>query len=217
MVNKWAGVGFVITLLVLQLYAGESSMPGARSIAASYDEGLAVRYFLTGTIGLYGGVAYYLKGPDTAGFKPLNDFAWKIGGEYVVRSWDKFRVNAFAEWREELIQKNTDGTVSVDQNGTPQHLRYNQWNTIFRIGVRPELFINDHLSFDYKFGLQVVNHGRDFKINGDQSGLESRKNSYTEVGVYEGRLPVFGKSGSSYSSSYMGTILLNIGINIYLF
>jgi hypothetical protein len=213
MVKKWPGVGFVMALLMLQIYAGESSLPGAGSLAASYDEGLAVRYFLTGKIGLYGGVAYYVKGPDTAGFKPLNDFAWKLGGEYVLRSWDKFRVNAFAEWREELIQQNTAGTVSIDQSGTLQHLRYNQWNTIFRIGVRPELFINDHLSFDYKFGLQFINHGPDYQINGNQSGLQSRKNSYSEVGVYEGRSPIFGEAGGPY----MGSILFNIGINIYLF
>jgi hypothetical protein len=61
--------------------------------------------------------------------------------------------------------------------------------------------------------LQFVNHGPDYQINGNSSGLQSRKNSYSEVGVYEGRSPIFGEAGGSY----MGSILLNIGINIYLF
>lgn len=188
--------------------AGEAGVNGSKW-AAGYDEGLVVRYFLMEKIGLYGSLAYFVKGSDTVGFKPLHDFAWKLGGEYLVRSWEKLRVNAFLEWREEMVQGNTAGTVSIDQNGTQQHLRYNQWNTIFRVGVRPELFINDHLSFDYKFGLQFFNHGNEYKVNDDRSGLESRKNRYSEFGVYEGRSPVFGPAGS------MGSILLNIGFNVY--
>jgi hypothetical protein len=73
------------------------------------------------------------------------------------------------------------------------------------------LFINEHLSFDYKFGAQFVYHSADFDVNAAQTGLESKKNDYSEFGVYEGRYPAL----INLESSFIYSILLNIGFNIY--
>jgi hypothetical protein len=204
MLNKWPGIGIGIAILTVQLFAGGDSFPKAGSFALSYDEGLAARYFLKDKIGVYVGVAYSVIGPDTVTYQPINSLAVKIGGEYGIFNWEKMRVWAFGEWREELVQKNSDGTVNIDQNGNVAHQRYNTFNTIFRAGVRPELFINNHLSFDYKFGIEFINHSADFKVNKDKSGLESMKNDFSEFGVYEGRYPGFSPS-----------VLMNIGFNVY--
>jgi hypothetical protein len=210
----WLAWGAAFVMFASPLFAADNGLGSklAGRFVLSYDEGLAGRYLIMDKVYGYAGIAYYLKGADTIGMQPVNYFAFKLGGEYIVYKWNKVNLSAFGEWREELAQKNSDGTVSIDESGTQAHKRYNQWNTIFRIGLRPELFVTDRLSFDYKLGIEMVHHSADFKVNGDKSGLESEKNSYTEFGVYEGRYSVL---YSQQVAGYIPSMLLNIGFNIY--
>jgi hypothetical protein len=170
------------------------------NLGLGFDEGLIARYYLTSRVAAYVGLAYYVRGADTATRQPLGNAAWKLGGEYIVKEFPKFRVSAFGEWREEMNQGETKPTISGST------LRYSQWNTIFRIGIRPEYFLLDQLSIDYKIGLEFIHHGSSFKLNDAGTSTENRKNSYDESRVYCGRAPFF------QDPAY----LLNIGITLYI-
>jgi hypothetical protein len=218
MVKKAVVLGLVLLCCGMG-WAAES--PGG-SLAVGYDEGLVARYQISRIIPMvlpefsaYLGLAYYVHGADTVGEQPLNCFAFKLGGEYTFRDWEKFRLHAFVEWREEMVQQ------QVYLPGTPfnNHERYNQWNSIFRTGIRPEFFINNHFSFDYRLGLQLVYHSSDFKPNDANTGIEKMKNGHAEFGVYEARFPPIGKDahGQVASGFFNQSFLLAIGFNIYIF
>lgn len=216
MISRWPVFIALLVLSAIRLSAEESgsTVPGVGSLAVGYDEGLVARYCVIPNVSAYAGASFYVRGADTIGEQPLNCGAWKLGGEYDFRVWDNFRVAAFGEWREEMVQKQILFTPA-----TNQYMRYNQWNTIFRVGIRPELFVNKHFSVDYKLGLQYVFHSADFMINDAHSGLESMKNDYSEFGVYEARFPPITTSdnGKVLGGFLNQQFLLAIGFNIYIF
>ena len=180
--------------------AADKSANETYNLGVGFDEGFIARYYVLSNVAAYVGLGAYVIGPDTATRQPLGRVAWKLGGEYIFKEFNKFRVSAFGEWREEMNQGQTGPAVSGNT------LRYSQWNTIFRIGIRPELFILDQLSIDYKIGLAFIHHGATFKLNDARTGTENRKNSYDELGVYCGRAPFL------QDPEY----LLNIGITLYI-
>jgi hypothetical protein len=190
----------VLALGALSAWSADKSSSATYNVGLGFDEGLIARYYVLPNVAAYVGFGYSVVGADTVGRQPLGRVAWKLGGEYVVKEFSKFRVSAFGEWREEMNQSETDFMA----NGTT--LRYSQWNTIFRIGLRPELFILDQLSIDYKIGIAFIHHGSTFKLNAAGTGTETRDNGYDESGVYAGRAPFL------LDPSY----LLNIGITFYI-
>ena len=229
MISRWRVVIVLLALIAVSLAAeesgGGSKAFGVGSLAAGYDEGLVARYRLIPGIlpdfipnlSVYLGLAYFVQGADTVGEQPLNCFAFKIGGEYTLdfMSLEKFKVHTFLEWREEMVQNQ----VSLPGAEFNHHERYNQWNSIIRIGARPEFFINKRFSFDYRFGLQFMYHGSDFEPNDDNSGLEKMDNGYAEFGVYEARFPPIVKdvNGNVASGFFNQSFLWKIGFNIYIF
>lgn len=181
---------------------GEEASSGRSSgLSVGYDEGVLVRGYILRNVAAHVGCGFYTVGPDTVGHQPLSRVSWKLGGEYAFKNFEKLRVSAFGEWREELNQ----GETGHAEGG--QTLRYNQWNTIFRIGIRPEWFVLNQLSIDYKIGIQFIEHGTTYRLNDDKTGTQSNKSTYHEVGMVAGRSPFLQDS----------EILLNIGINLYLF
>lgn len=203
-----------VLLFSVQVFSADDALklPEKGSFAVSYDEGLACRYFILDNVAAYLSAAYYVLGPDTIGIQPLQATGIKIGGEYVFRTFEKMRVTAFGEFREEVNQKEIKSTLY------PSFYRWSQWNTVLRFGIRPELFINEHLSIDYKLGLQIVFHGTDYKLNTSGNGLVEKKNTYTEFGVYEARFPTVDGGGQDHNSGsfFQKSLLLNIGFNIYI-
>jgi hypothetical protein len=195
---------FLALLAVLSIsmpiLSSDSGSIGTGFFGAGFDEGLLLRVQITEKISSYLGVGYYVKGADTVYRQPINRFSWKLGGEYTIKSFDKLKINSFAEWREEINQKETERAAGAST------LRYNQFNTIFRIGLRPEWFILDRLSIDYKFGIQYTHFSNTYKLNTPQTGLESNKDAHDEFGVYSGRAPFFNEP----------SLLLNIGMTIYI-
>jgi hypothetical protein len=190
----------VLAFGALSAWSADKSSSATYNLGLGFDEGLVARYYILHNVAAYAGFGYSVIGPDTVGRQPLGRVAWKLGGEYVIKEFTKFRVNAFGEWREEMNQGETD----FMPNGTT--LRYSQWNTIFRIGVRPEFFLLDQLSIDYKIGIAYIHHGSTFKLNDAKTGTQNRDDSYGESGVYAGRAPFL------MDPSY----LLNIGITFYI-
>jgi hypothetical protein len=172
---------------------------GAGGIGIGFDEGAFARLYIINNVAAYIGFGYYVIGADTVTDQPLNRATWKVGGEYVFKDFGKLRVNAFAECKEELNQGQT-----APVNGAT--IRFNEWNTIIRIGIRPEWFLLDNLSIDYKIGMQYTHYGTSFKLNADGSGVESRKNDHDEFGFYCGRSPFLENH----------SLLLNIGVTIYM-
>jgi hypothetical protein len=190
----------VLALSAIPAWSVDKSANETFNLGVGFDEGLIARYYVLHNVAAYIGLAYYVVGPDTATRQPLGKAAGKIGGEYIFKEFTKFRVSAFGEWREEMNQGETKPALGGNT------LRYSQWNTIFRIGIRPEWFLLDQLSIDYKIGLEYIHHGATFKLNDAGTNTENRNNSYDESRVYCGRAPFF------QDPAY----LLNIGITLYI-
>jgi outer membrane protein OmpA-like peptidoglycan-associated protein len=188
-------------LFSLNVWSEEYTRVGeAGTFGIGFDEGLMSRVYILDNIALYGGIGYYVFGADSAGMQPINKISWKLGCEYLFMVYGRLHVSAFTEWREECYQ----GQTVIGPGGSS--FRYDQWNTLFRGGIRPELFLLKNLSIDFKMGLAYIHHGPTQKINADGSGTESRKNSYDEFGVYFGRAPFLSTDQH---------ILLNIGVTFY--
>lgn len=177
-----------------------SNAVGRGTFGVGYDEGLSVRVLVLDNVSAYASFGFYLKGADSVYHQPLNNISWKLGGEYVFKKWDKLNLGAFGEWREEMQQGETGRAQGLN---TP---RYNRWNTVFRLGVRPEWFILDRLSIDYKIGIQYVYHSPSFKLNDAQDGMQKVKDGHSEFGAYSGRSPFSDKT----------SVLLNIGFTVYI-
>lgn len=192
----------ILSISAASISGEESSgAVGQGTFGVGYDEGLSVRVLVLDNVSAYASFAFHTMGADTFFRQSLNNISWKLGGEYVFKKWDKLNLGAFGEWRQEMQQGETERALGLNT------LRYNQWNTIFRIGVRPEWFILDRLSIDYKFGIQYIHHGPTFKLNAAQNGVESNKDDYDEAGVYSGRSPFdFNRT----------SVLLNIGFTVYI-
>lgn len=190
-----------IVLISVNVWSEEfTSIGEAGTFGVGFDEGLLSRVYILDNIAAYGGFGYYVFGADSSGMQPINKISWKLGGEYLFMVYGRLHVSAFTEWREECYQ----GQTAIGPGGST--FRYNQWNTLFRGGIRPELFLLKNLSIDFKMGLAYIHHGPTRKINADGSGTESRKNSYDEFGVYYGRAPFLSTDQH---------ILLNIGVTFY--
>jgi hypothetical protein len=191
----------ILSISAASVFSEESSSAvGQGTFGVGYDEGLHVRVLLLDNVSAYASFGFYTKGADSVYKQPLNNISWKLGGEYVFKKFDKLNIGAFGEWREEVSQGLTARAQGLNT------MRYNQWHTTFRIGVRPEWFILDRLSIDYKFGIQYTHHTPTFKLNTAQDGMESNNDDYDQVGVYSGRSPFSDKA----------SVLLNIGFTVYI-
>lgn len=191
----------ILSISAASILGEESSGAiGQGTFGVGYDEGLSVRVLVLDNVSAYGSFGFYTKGADSVYHQPLSNISWKLGGEYVFKKWDKLNLGAFGEWREEMHQSETVRTQGLNT------LRYNRWNTIFRLGVRPEWFILDRLSIDYKIGVQFVRHSPSFKLNNAGDGVQKNKDGYSEFGAYSGRSP-FNDATS---------VLLNIGFTVYI-
>jgi hypothetical protein len=82
-----------------------------------------------------------------------------------------------------MVQRNTVGTV-LNSTGRNVHMRYNQWNTSFRVMAHPEFFVTPRFSVDYKFGLEFTHYGDTYKVNANRSGTQSNNDSYGDFGLY---------------------------------
>ncbi len=189
----------VVIAALLAGSVGVKALPSQGDIAISIDEGIVGRVQILDQVSGYVGFGYHLMGPDTVTNQPLSQLSWKLGGEYLLKQWDRLRFNAFGEWRQALKQ----GQLEPAVDGTI--LRYNQWSSYFRVGVRPELFLLDNLSIDYKMAVQFVSHGPTFKLNAERSSTESNHNDYREFGFYSGSNPFWDGN----------PLLFNIGITLY--
>jgi len=190
-----------IALFAVTAWSEEYTRVGdAGTFGVGFDEGLLARVYVLDKVALYAGLGYYVIGADSVRLQPLNKISWKLGGEYLFKVMGRLHVSAFAEWREECYQ----GQTVIAPGGNS--FRYNQWNTLFRAGIRPELFLLKNLSIDFKMGLAFTHHGPTYKLNAAGTSTEREKNAYDEFGVYYGRAPFF---------STEQHILLNIGVTIY--
>jgi outer membrane protein OmpA-like peptidoglycan-associated protein len=172
----------------------------AGTIGIGFDEGFFVRGYIIDKVALYGGFSYHVIGADTFTLQPLNRIAWKLGGEYLFWKFSRLNLSAFGEWREESNQ----GQTLVARGGYT--MRYNQWNTIFRAGIRPEYFLLNYLSIDFKLGAAYIHHGPSYKLNATGIDTESKRDDYDELGIYYGRAPFRSEPN----------LLLNFGVTLYL-
>jgi hypothetical protein len=200
--KPWTVFLAALALSAASAWSADKGSKETYNLGVGYDEGLVARAYIRSNIAAYVGFGYYIIGADTIGRQPLGKVAWKLGGEYVIKSFDKIRFNAFGEWREEMTQGETDRTIYGSTK------RFSQWNTIFRVGIRPEWFLLDNLSIDYKVGLAYIHHGATFKLNESRDNTQNAHNSYDESGVFCGRSPIL----SSLSDP---ALLLNIGVTWY--
>lgn len=157
----------------------ESGAVHRLSWAVGYDEGLAGKLFVTEKISVNAALGYMVTGARSPIEQPTNTLSLKIGGDYLLKEFDKLRMNAFFEFAEQMKQGQVQYATRVGGNK-----RYNQWNEHFRLGLSPELFITDHFSLTYKFGLQMAIIGNTYKLNDDESGTESNDDSHIKFGVY---------------------------------
>lgn len=175
------------------------------SISVGVDDGLTARIYVLDNVTAYLGFGYKVVGPDTVGYQPLQNVSYKLGGEFLLKKTDKFRLLAFGEWNLDHTQKETAALVKID-NENLISLRYNQVSNTYKFGLRPELFITDYLSVDYKIGVQIISHGSNSKLDSTFTVLEDALDGYSEVSIFNGR-------GSFLSSPQ---IILNLGLNLYL-
>jgi hypothetical protein len=200
--KPWTVFLAALALSAASAWSADKGSKETYNLGLGYDEGLVARAYIRSNIAAYVGFGYYIIGADTIGRQPLGKVDWKIGGEYVIKTFEKIRFNAFGEWCEEMTQGETAPTIYGNTK------RYSQWNTIFRIGVRPEWFLLDQLSIDYKVGLAFIQHGSTFKLNASRDNTENAKDRYSESGVFCGRSTILKDLRDP-------AILLNIGITWY--
>jgi len=146
--------------------------------AVGYDEGLAGKYFLMNKLSANLSVGYMVTGGDAPYTQPMNVLQIKIGGQYLLKEYKQTRISGFLDIAE--LMKQGQLVYSFPR----PNKTYNQWITSFRIGLAPELFIFDHVSLTYKFGLVLTNFGTTYKLNADQSSTERVKDNHVQAGVY---------------------------------
>jgi hypothetical protein len=171
----------VIFSAALSIKGSEASI-SPLTWAVGYEEGLTFKLYVTNQIAGQVSIGYSAIGADTLRKVPINSLSAKIGGAYLLKNFSALRVNAFLDG---FVVMNQDQLVyqqSTQQN--PYNKRYNRFDFGGRLGLAPEFFLTDHLSITYKFGLQYTYYGSRFKLNADESGLESCKTDHSELSVY---------------------------------
>lgn len=205
--NKKLTPLLLLLFLMVGSYANEESVSTKfvekGVFGFGYDEGLSGRFFITDKVNAYLSFGYYMVSPDTMGKNVLNEYSLKIGGEYRFATFNRLAVSAFGEVKERVVQGEVDA-------GRPDntHMRYNRWDTSFRIGVRPEFFITPNISVDYKFGLQFDAIGSDYELSEDGNGLVRKENQHQELGLYS--TDVANRMSGDYAYFF------NLGITFYI-
>jgi hypothetical protein len=212
MFKYWPVCLLICSCAFKTVFAAEEKNPGAGTIGIAYDEGLSGKYYLLDNVFLKASLFYSVIGARDTGDQPLNTFAIKVGGGYVIGDYGKLRLSAFGEIGERLHQ---DQTAEPTIRKTTGQIRYNLWDTYFRAGVCPELFINQHFSIDYKFGIEFAYMGTSYIINQNKDGVQSLNNDYGQFRTY-GLGESFGNAGiNDVAGSLLAPLLINIGFNFY--
>jgi hypothetical protein len=170
---------WVLCLLCGAALAGDESGAPSSKLAVGYDEGLSAKYAFSKKWSAAISLGYEVVGADSAYKQPLSTALAKIGGQYCIAEFSKLRVGGFIDFVETM----KEGQVAYTKMVGPYKVYY-QWNSGARIGLSPELFLSDHVSISYKFGATVNYFGPTYKLNADESDLETRDNSYIAGGVY---------------------------------
>jgi hypothetical protein len=176
--------------------SAESGTVKQFSWAIGYDEGLSAKLFVTDKIATQLSIGYNVLGADTLWKVPNNQALLKVGGAYLLKGFDRLRVNAFLDG---VLIMNQD---QLQYTNPVYNKRYNRWDVAGRIGLAPELFLTDHFSVSYKFGLQYIYYGTRYKLNANQTDTESSKTDHSEIGVY-------GAAGGPFQ------LLQNLGVMVY--
>jgi hypothetical protein len=179
---KKTGVLGIMLLCCSMAWSADNAGSGsvhAMSWAVGYDEGLSAKLFFTDAISAHIGVGYMVTGAKTPVEQPLNELLLKIGGCYTIKEYRQLRMNVFIEFAEQMKQ----GQVAYRNPAVP-NMRYNQWNSMWRVGLAPEVFITDNFSLTYKFGFQLTYFGDTYKLNAAESGPETNDDNYLKAGVY---------------------------------
>jgi hypothetical protein len=180
MLKKAGVLGMVVLWCGMAFAANDSgSVIHKNAWAVGYDEGLAGKYFIDNKISANLSLGYTVKGGDAPYVQPINTLQIKIGGQYLLREYKKVRVNAFLDMAGMMKQGQVAYQTKVGPNKT-----FNQWIASFRLGLAPELFIFDHVSLTYKFGLVLTSFGTTYKLNADESSTERVKDNHAQFGVY---------------------------------
>lgn len=193
-----SGALFIMCLLCGINLAGDGSGTGSSKIALGYDEGLSTKYVFSKKWTANISVGYSVVGADSIYKQPLNDALVKIGGQYIIAEFSKLRVGGFIDFVETM----KEGQLAYATMPGPEKVFY-QWNSSGRIGLAPELFLSEHFSITYKFGAIINYYGTTYMLNADESGLETKDNSYLTGGVY----------GFQGNSPFM--LLQNIALYVY--
>jgi len=153
---------------------------GAGTWSVGYDEGLSGKVFVAPALSINAGVGYGLVGADTILRQSMNSLQIKAGCAYLLKDLDKVRANAFIDLFGRLNQHALVHTQLADRYDEV----YTVWDLGVRLGLAPELFIAENLSFTYKFGVEYYYQTTGFKFNADESGLTSTKSEHSVFGTY---------------------------------
>jgi hypothetical protein len=190
----------IITVLAVSLYAETSTVDSQKTIKAgtigiAYDEGLSVKYFVADKFCPYLSVFYSVDGEGSASpvlaYDGLQHFSIKIGATYTLKTWEKLMLETFAEVVE---QYNEEGYPAPGADN--MFHSYSVSNTLVRVGICPELYLNQHFSISYKMGLEFGNYGTAYKKD------------YLKFGIYGP-----GQKTSVFNNAF--SELAHIGLNVY--
>ncbi len=204
--SRFAGVWLACMLVCACVVQSKAAEMTAGRWAIGYDEGIGGRYYVVDAFSVHGALDYRVTGADTVGRQPINTIALKLGGGYALLMNESVALSLFGEWRQELNQMETAQRVPQSGTNVDATMRYNQWNTIFRLGVRPEVFITDQFSIDYRAGVEFIMHGTEYELNATNDDTRSKENDFLEFGIYRARDLLMGEMNP----------MLAIGINYYL-
>ncbi|MGB7568481.1 MAG: hypothetical protein WBM07_11520 [Chitinivibrionales bacterium] len=188
---------WAICLLCGTTIAGDPDKSAAKW-AVGYDEGLSGKYEITQKWSANISVGYNVVGADSAYKQPLNTALAKIGCQFIITEFNRLHIGAFVDLVETMKEEELAYMTMVGPDAV-----FYQWNTSGRIGLAPEFFLTDHFSLTYKFGVAVNYFGNTYKLNADESGIETKDNSYITGGVY------------GYQSNSPFMLLQNIALYVY--
>jgi hypothetical protein len=195
---RFSGILLMMCLLCAITRAGAEPGTGLSKYALGYDEGLSAKYIIAQKWSANVSVGYDVVGADSVYKQPLNTVLLKIGGQYIIAEFNRLRVGGFLDFVETMKEGQLTHTAVVG----PDKIYY-QWSSSGRIGLAPELFLSDHLSITYKFGAIINFFGTTYKLNADESGIETKDNGYVTGGVF----------GFQSNSPFM--LIHNIALYVY--